>query len=796
MPTLESQRYRFGLFEADAAKGELRRRGERVRLQEQPFRLLLLLLRRAGEVVGREDFRKELWPEDTFVEFDNSLNVAVRKLRDALRDNPEAPRFVETVPRRGYRFIAAVTLLEDLQAAPPESAPPSPPPAVEVMQEKLSEPRRHPVWAYGLAGTALLIVAAAGIRFYLHRPQLSLTPKDTIIVADFVNSTGDPVFDDSLKQALESGLGQSPFLNVMSERKTGAILQQMGKSLDDRMTGRVAVEVCQRANSKVEVQGSILSLGTRYLIGLAAVGCEDGDPIAQEQVQVKRKEDVVASLGNATARLRAKLGESLPSIQKNGTPLELATTASLEALKAYNHALSTWDRKGDQASIPLFQKAIELDPNFATAYGALATVYHNLNEDELARQMTTKAYELRGRLPESERLSLEGRYHLYVTGDLYKAAQVYEQRIQNHENLPGSLNNLGNIEVQLGNYDEAVKDFEEVVRLDPMRAAPYTNLARILIGEGRLGEAVAVLSKADEKHIKIDDSLEVSYLIAFLRNDTAAVQRILTQASGFPSAQPLLLSAQANTEAYFGRFKKEHELNLAAAQMMERIQDKGSAANYMAEGALEEVDGGATKLARESIHAAVGLSHSEHVMAVAAVVMARLGDTRRAQAISQELDQSYPQNTIIERYWLPTIRGVIDLQSGRASNAIDVLSTVEPLDYAYPHTLSLPSLYPVYVRAQAYLAMGDGKRAAAEFQKIIDHGALVANFPIASLARLGKARALVRAGDPENARVAYEQLIAQWKDTDEGGGLLSQAKREIQHLPSSNLEYAAAKNVK
>lgn len=797
---IKPRRYRFGVFEADASTGQLLRQGERIRLQEQPFRLLVLLVERAGEIVSREDLRSWLWPENTFVEFDNGVNVAIRKLRDALGDNPETPRYVETVPRRGYRFLAPVATIEESQPVSIQTvaveAPPRP--TAQFLEASFQPPlRRRKAW-YALALLVTLTVAAlAGVRVYLHHRAPLLSAKDTIVVADFENTTGDPVFDDSLKQAVEVGLGQSPFLSVMSERKTGAILLQMGRTPDDRMTGRVAIEVCQRASSKAEVQGSILSLGSSYLIGLAAIRCDNGDPVVQEQVQVKRKEDIVAALGKATSQLRAKLGESLPSIQNNDVPLELATTASLEALKTYNHALTTWDRKGDVPSVPLFVRAIELDPNFVTAYGGLATVYHNLNEDELARQTISKAYELRDRLPFSERLSLEGRYHLYVTGDLYKAADIYELRIRNHQNLPGSLTNLGNIEIQLGNYDEAAKDFSEVAQLDSSRAAAYFNLATVLMVLDREAQADAWLAKAEERKIRTDGVLLLEYLGAFLKNDKAAMDRYLLQTADIAGAQSLLLAAQANTEAYFGHVRRAHDLSVAAADIMEHNGDKGSAASCLAEAALREVDAGAPKLARDSINAALRLGHGDNVMALAAIVMARVGDTGRARAISEELDHTYPQDTMIQRYWLPTIRAVIALQSRRPSDAVALLSGFGSLDYAYPHIPSVPSLYPVYVRGQAFLAQGDGNRAAAEFQKIIDHRTTVFNFPTASLAQLGRARAFARATDhTQEAHDAYQQFLARWKDADRGTPLIDQAKREDRNLHLSGSEYATLKPVK
>ena len=793
-----ARRYRFGMFEVDPVQGELLRQGVRVKLQEQPFRLLILLLERAGEIVNREELRTRLWPENTFVEFDNSLNVAVRKLRDALRDDADEPRFIETVPRRGYRFLAPVSSTEGVQIPVLPPAPQSATPSLTTGASPGSialgsrQRRRSPTWMYFCAVAVLLLLAAAvAWRFYyLRRSRPVITSKDTIVIADFVNTTGEAVFDDSLKQGLDAGLHQSPFLNVVPRRAIEAILQQMGRGPDDRMTAHVAVEVCQRANSKVEVQGSIQNLGNNYLIGLAAIRCDNGDAIVNEQVQAKRKEDVIAALGKAATQLRGRLGESLASIQKNQVPLELATTPSLDALKTYNQALSTWDSKGDSASVPLFLKAIELDPGFATAYGALATVYHNLNESELARENTSKAYELRAHLPESERLSAEARYHLYVTGDLYKAAQIYELRIQNDQNLPGSLANLGNIYTRMGRFDRAAENLREVVRLAPTRSAAYVNLARVLLALNQMDQAEPVLTEASHRQLQTDQLLQLNYWRAFLRHDNSAMQHFLLQTSDVSGAEPLLLSTQANTEAYFGRLDRSHEISTLAAGLMVHEGARESAANCFAEAAVREAEAGNSRQARESLSRALNLAHNRDVVTLSALVMARTGDLSRARVVIEQLDKLYPSDTMIQRYWLPTIRAELELQRGSPSKAVNILDAAAPLELAFPQTLSVPSLYPVYVRGQAYLAAGEGKLAGAEFQKIVDHPGMVLNFLLASLAHLGRARAYARAGDFANAHDAYQQFFSLWKDADAGIPVLIQAKQEDQLLMRAHAEQA------
>jgi DNA-binding winged helix-turn-helix (wHTH) protein len=407
----------FGTFELDLVQGTLTKSGLRIRLQGQPLQILTLLLDRAGQIVTREDIRQKLWSDQTFVEFDDALNTAMGKLRSAIGDAAENPRFIETVPRRGYRFIAPVIRSPGLDERPK--------PMVAIQPETRPEPvsngassapgptipvkgRQHGWRLLGFGTAAVLAMLAATISIYqrLHSSGFKPSAGDTVIIADFVNTTGESVFEDALHQALEIGLGQSPSIQIMPERKASVILTQMGHPAEDRMTGKTAFEVCQRAGGKVTIQGSIASLGSVYLIGLAAIRCDNGELIANEQAEARHKEEVVDALGRVTVQLRTRLGESLPSIQKYNAPLEQATTASLDALNTYSLALLTWDKKGDHESLPIFKKAVELDPNFAQAHGALATIYANLGQGDLAREHATKAFELRAHVTQAEKSSI------------------------------------------------------------------------------------------------------------------------------------------------------------------------------------------------------------------------------------------------------------------------------------------------------------------------------------------------------------------------------------------------------
>jgi DNA-binding winged helix-turn-helix (wHTH) protein/tetratricopeptide (TPR) repeat protein len=789
--------YRFGLFEVFPEDGELQRQGQRVRLQEQPFRFLLALLEQPGEIVSREAVCARLWPEDTFVEFDQSLGTAVTKLRQALGDDADNPRFVETVPKRGFRFIAPVTLVtkpgtqgvspEEPTASPsafPEEQARTPWKPTEAVpgHSPATNPGKLRWFRLGSAGVIIVLVAGS-LATYLYRRHhaFRLAPQGTIVLADFINTTGEPVFDDALRQALEIGVKQSPLVSVLSERKSAVTLKQMGFSPEQRVEGRVALELCQRNGGVVTVQGSISSLGTTYLIGLAAIRCDSGKLIANEQVEAGRKEDVVDALGKAASRLRARLGESLPSIEKYNAPLEQATTPSLEALNAYSTALLTWDRKGDRDSLPLFQKAVELDPSFAMAFGALATVYHNLGETELARQNTSKAYELRERVTQSERSAIEARYYIYVTGEIEKADHVYEVVAEEYPESAAAWNHLGNTDAKIARYERSVEDLQKALQLDPSRATTYANLAQAYLRLNRMPEAAAVLSEAEQHNLKTDYLLQANYWVAFLQHDQGRMDRIVQESAVISGGQALMLCEQANTEAFYGRFVKAADLTESAAALMQREGDVESAANCLAQGALREAEAGGIAKARKFLQQAEK-SNKTHVTTLAPLVMALDGDERAALADAENLNHEFPSGTLVQNYWLPLLHGEVELHRGHADKALIILSAAAPLESAITDEHFVNTFYPAYARGQAYLAAGDGGRAVVEFQKLIDNPGMLLNYPLAALARLGRARGYAAQHESVKAREAYREFLELWKGGDADLPLLQQAKKELQAL--------------
>lgn len=774
-PVQSDQEYRFGVFTVSPESRELLRQGRVVKIQDQPFELLLLFLDHPGQILDRTFLRERLWPDNTFVDFAQSLSTAVTKLRQVLGDDAANPRFIETVPRHGYRFIAPVARPARSNGAP-----------VVVMPQPVGEPlpvppaarsRRPLVWA-SLA--AVLLILAGALWFWgRHRRALFvLAPKDTIVLADFENTTGESIFNDALHQALMVEMSQSPVLRILPDRQAAVIYRQMGHPADERMTGRAVLELCRRVGAKVVVQGSISSLGTSYLIDLAGIRCDTGKPIANEQMQVARAEEVIDALGKTAAKLRAQLGESLPSIQKYNAPLEQATTPSLDALKTYGNALSTWDAKGDVASLPYFQRAVALDPEFAMAYSGLATVYNNLGQADLARENTIKAFNLRARVTETERASIEARYYLYVTEEVEKAAQTYELLAREYPDAAGSINHLATVEIKLGRDQEAVEHLRKALALDPGRAATYSNLALALMRLNRMEEVGPVLDAADQRGLHIVSWFQAHYWLAFLEGNQPEMERWVAASASSPEAKPALLSAEADTQAWHGRFREAFATSLEAARLMQGAGDRESAAACLVRAAMREAEAGNAGRARASLAQARARSTDRPIQLATALVDAQLGDTSQAMTITRELDQRYPHGTFIQNFWLPVISAKDELRRGNGKKAVALVSTARNLDPILAIDFGFSALFSSYVRGQAYLASGDGDRAAAEFRKVIEQRGIVVNSPIGSLAYLGLARSLSLAGREDEAAQAYRDFFARWSDPDPELVLVRQARAE------------------
>jgi hypothetical protein len=633
-----------------------------------------------------------------------------------------------------------------------------------------------PVTFVIVTGVALVIAVAA---FVLRsRPAPTFTERDSIVLGEFVNTTSDTAFDDTLKQGLTVALEQSPFLNIISERRAAQTLKLMGRSAAERLNPELAREVCLRTGSKATVAGSIGRMGNQYVIGLTATDCGTGDPFAHLQVETASRERVLASLGTAAFDLRRKLGESLGTMQKFDTPIEEATTPSLEALQAYSRGRKTAREKGSPADIPFYQRAIELDPNFAVAYAALGVSYMNLGQPSVAGRYVAKAYELRERVSEREKYRIAANYYHVVTGELEKSAETYELWKQSYPRDFAPYINLGVGHTWLGKYDKSVTETKEALRLEPNNVLAYTNLAALYIKLGRLNEAKTILDEARAQNLAGKLLRSNLYYLAFLRGDNQAMAQQLSAVRDKPGDEDPLLSQQSDTEAYYGRLNRARELSRQAVQSATRAKAQEAAAGWLVNAALREAEYGNSAEAPKDIAKALHLSGGRDVKAVAALGLARVGNVAEAEGLLRSLEKEYPANTVIRVYWAPTIRAAIAIQKGNSRAALELLQSVAPYEIGSPPPMGLATLYPVYLRGQAYLLARQGDAAAKEFQTILDHPHLVLNFPLHALARLQLGRAQVMLGDRARARATYLDFLNLWKDADAEIPVLKSAKAE------------------
>jgi tetratricopeptide (TPR) repeat protein/predicted Ser/Thr protein kinase len=643
---------------------------------------------------------------------------------------------------------------------------------------------------------AVVVVAAlvAGGLYFRSSHAAPLTEKDTIVLADFTNTTGDEVFDDTLKQALAVDLGQSPFLNILSEDKVRQTMREMTHSQGERLTQDLAREVCQRAGSKAFVAGSIAALGTQYVIGLEALNCASGDVLAREQVTAAGKEQVLPALGQAAAKLRNEVGESLSSVQKFDVPLEQATTNSLEALKAYTLGVKTRREKGEAEAIPFFKRAIELDPNFASAYAFLGVDYINLNQPHLGADYLKKAFDLRDRVTEPEKFRITWLYYQNVTGELEKANQTAELWIQVYPRDYFPYIFLGVDYMVLGQYEKAATVTREAPRLDPNNVIPYLNLGQIYLALNRFDEARAITDEAFGRKLEgIPLHLNL-YALAFLQSNEAAMKQQADWAIEKTGAEDQMFSLESDTEAWSGRLGKARELSRQAVESARRNDEHEAAALWQANAAIREALFGNAEAARKNAAAAVALAPGSHLAEEqAALAYALASDAAHAQSLADDLAKRFPQDTVVQSVWLPTIRAEIETGRKNAARSIELLHAAALYELGMLNTSAVNScLYPVYVRAEAYLSAQQGASAAAEFQKILDHRGLLWNCATGPLAHLGLARAYAlqaqstQGADADaaraKARAAYQDFLALWKDADPDIPILIAAKSEYAKL--------------
>jgi tetratricopeptide (TPR) repeat protein/predicted Ser/Thr protein kinase len=638
------------------------------------------------------------------------------------------------------------------------------------------------LWKVLVPAATFLVIALVGGGLYLRSHSTTgLTEKDTIVLADFANTTGDAVYDDTLKQALAVDLEQSPFLNVLADNKVSETLKLMGRAPADRITQEVAREICLRTGSKAVLAGSIASLGTHCAIGLKAINCQSGDSLGVVQAEADSREHVLKAVGEATASLREKLGESLSSVQKFDKPLEEATTPSLEALQAYTKGQRTYaaDQPG---SIPFFKRAVELDPNFARAYASLGRAYANLGQASPALENIKKAYELRERASERERFYIASQYYLEVTGEMEKADQQYQQWLESYPRDYQPYANLACDYTLTGQYEKGTGLGREAIHLRSDSPLLYGNLGEVYIALNRLDEAKSVFDEALAHKLEDANLRQGIYVLGFEQNDAGVMQQQMTWATGKSGLEDSFLSMQADTEAYFGRLSKSRELARKAADLARHNDTKETAALWEANQAVREAEFGNLAQARQLASSSMSVAPGRDVQIVAALAFARAGEAGRAQELVNALNTAFPVGTLMQNYWLPTIRAMVELNRGNAAKTIQMLQQTANYELGSPSPFQPATMYPIYVRGQAYLMAHDGSAAAAEFQKMIDHRSVSWNFPLGTLARLGLGRAYALQGDKAKARTAYQDFFALWKDADLDIPILKESKTEYAKL--------------
>jgi len=652
------------------------------------------------------------------------------------------------------------------------------------------------LWKVLVPAVAVVAIGLAlAAWLYFARRAQALTEKDTIVLGDFTNTTGDAIFDDTLKTALTISLRQSPFLNVLSGSEVAKNLKLMTRATDTKLTPGVAREVCQRAGSKAYIAGTIGSLGSEYVLGLKAVNCWSGDTLAEQQVTATSKEKVLDTLGQAASKLRGELGESLATVQKLDVPLVQATTSSLEALQELGRGIKAGDEKGYAASLPYHQHAIELDPNFVMGYLSVANDYYSLGELGRASEYFTKAFQLREHASEWEKLTIEANYYQNVTGELDKAAETYQKTIESYPRNYAGYGNLGIVYAELGVYEKAVDATKQTIRLVPDRVGGYANLANFTIALQRFDETRQAIHEAQAR--KLDNFIfhDALYALAFLGSDSAAMVEEQQWFAGKPDSANFGLALGSDTEAYAGHLASARELTKRAVDSAIRADSKENGAIWQAIAAQREAAYGNPTEARQKAAEALKLyPASQGVEVEAALAVALAGDTARAEPLAQDLEKRFPLDTQMQSLWLPAIRAQVAMNKKNPAAAVNALQAATP-----PQELGLVQflaniscLYPAYVRGEAYLATGQGSAAAAEFQKILDHGGIVWNCWTGALGHLGVARANAlqaktsRGADADAARVralaAYKDFLALWKDADPDIPILIAAKSEYAKL--------------
>ncbi len=785
--------YEFGPFQMDPDKQILLRGNDPIPVTPKAFETLLVLVRRSREVVSKEELLKEVWP-NSFVE-ESNLSQNIFLLRKALGDTAENRKYIVTLPGRGYRFAATVrTVTEQGEALVAQART-----RTEIVIEENEAETDHsskalPIRAKSIASRRFLLSTAVvavllglGALLLLHkRRPANLGVKDPILVADFVNTTMDPVFDDTLRQGMEVQLEQSPSLSLVSEDSIRQALGMMGKPTDTRLTGATARDVCERTGSSAVLEGSIKPLGSEYVLDLRSVNCRNGENIDDEQVQVARKEDALGAVTTMARGFRARAGESAAALARHDTPLAEATTPSLEALKAYSLGWKVAALQGPEPAIPLLKRAVEIDPSFAMAYAALGLMYGSSGSSELATENVTRAYELRGRASEKERFFITGYYFGRATGNQEKAQQVCDEwtRTYPREFLPHAFR-AGFVDLVLASYPDAVEEAQKVIELNPDASLGYYLLGYDLMYLNDFQGAENAVRRAAERNLDQVRMATLRFDLAYIKGDAAGMRSEAESARAHPDTNDWMLDRQAFAEASEGRLKKAITLSRQAVALALQGGKREPAAVFETRAALWDAFFGNPIEAKRTAVAALALASNREVDYGAAVALALSGESTQAEKLANDMEKRYPEDTSVRFSYLPVIRAAVAAQRGEPLKAIDALQASAPYEMGSPRSSQtgfFGSLYPALFRGEALVAAHKGAEAANEFQMILSHRGITIGDPVLVLAHIGLARSFALSGESAKARAQYEEFFALWKNADPGCPILKQAEAEYRKL--------------
>jgi DNA-binding winged helix-turn-helix (wHTH) protein/tetratricopeptide (TPR) repeat protein len=775
MSNKERDLLEFGPFRIDPSRRLLFRDNNPIPLQAKAFDTLLVLVRNSERVVPKEDLMNSVWP-DAFVE-ESNLTQNIFVLRKILGETRGERRYIVTVPGRGYRFAEKVRTIAEPVAEDriPAEIVPLPPPA----EQAVSASARTRMWR--VIAPAAAVILALGLAVYRYFPRSPrLTEKSTIVLADFANVTGDPIFDGTLRQGLAAQLEQSPYLNLLSDQRIAQTLSLMAQPKDAALTAALAREVCQRTGSTAVLNGAIEQFGARYLLTLKAINCADGEALASANEQATDKSHVLDALGKIALEIRRKLGESLASLEKYAAPPENVTTPSLEALKAYSAGYQTMIVKNDYpGAIPLFQRAIGLDPSFAMAYARLGINYYNMDEPGRAAENLGKAYELRERLSEREKLYIAASHEAMATGNMEAARKTYDLWSRIYPRDQFAIGNLAVVESFLGEYGRSLSDLQEAWKLNAGNALVLTNIVNTYIELNRLDEAEATAREAQARH---QDSALMHAKLYLLRRDKNGMEREAAALLGKPGWEDLILYYESDTAACAGQFAKSRELTRRAAESAQRADKKETAAAYLAEAAVREALAANWELAKTEAKAALASSDDREVETMSALASGLAGESAQALRLAADLARRFPEDTIVQFNSLPSIRAGVALGGGDGAKAIQHLSASLPYELGQTSQSVSFVLYPIYLRGESYLAAKHGLAASVEFQRILEHPGLAQNEPIGALAHLGLGRAYALSAETAKAKEAYGEFLNLWRDGDPELPVLRQARAEYAKL--------------